>query len=372
MLSDADLQHFAASTDELLAVVLADGSFVAHNAAWTRLLGHDDATLRTTRLPELTTGDAKTVLVEVLILAAGAEPGTAERPRLFPLRGADGHVHSCEMSLDGSADGRVRVCGRLLRAPHAISKRSRGDLLAQVVDTAPFILWQIDRDGNFLLSEGGSLAKLGLVPGQVVGMSALAVYQNEPSVLDGLRRGLAGEEVVSKSQAGGLHFANYCRPLRDDSGAVIGLMGLALDITAQVQAEAAVREQADRLEHQQQMMQVMGTPILQVWDGILCAPVIGAVDATRASAITEAVLSEVTRRSARVVILDLTGLEHLDSQTAMHFVGIVSAVRLLGARALVVGIRPAVAQTLVELDVQFRFEILGTLQDALRRCLRAS
>jgi anti-anti-sigma factor len=125
------------------------------------------------------------------------------------------------------------------------------------------------------------------------------------------------------------------------------------------------------LEHQQQMLQVMGTPILQVWDGVLCAPVIGAVDATRAAAITEVVLTAVTRRSARVVILDLTGLELLDSVTAMHFVGIVSAVRLLGARAIVVGIRPAVAQTLVELDVQFRFEILGTLQDALRRCLRA-
>lgn len=201
-------------------------------------------------------------------------------------------------------------------------------------------------------------------------MSAFDVYAGDPSVVGSLRRGLSGDESLSNSQTGDMHFANFCRPLRDERGEVVGLMGMAIDVTAQVHAEIAVREQAERLEHQQQMMQVMGTPILQVWDGVLCVPVIGAVDAARAAAITEAVLSAVTQRSARMVILDLTGLEHLDSETAMHFVGIVSSVRLLGARAFVVGIRPAVAQTLVELDVQFRVETLGTLQDALRRCLR--
>jgi PAS domain-containing protein len=228
MLSDADLQHFAATTDELLAVVLADGSFVAHNAAWTRLLGHDEAALRATRLPELTTGDARAALIDTLELAAGAGPGAGGRPRLFPLRGVDGHVHSCEMSLDGGADGRVRLRGRTLHSEHAVGDRSRADLLAQVIDTAPFILWQIDRDGTFVLSEGGGLAKLGLAPGQVVGMSAFAVYQGDPSVVESLRRGLAGEEGLSKSQAGDLHFANHARPLRDRDGEVVGLMGVPI------------------------------------------------------------------------------------------------------------------------------------------------
>jgi len=370
MLSESDLQHFADTSDELLAVALADGTIVAHNAAWTRLLGHDAASLRATRLPELTTADARSALVAMLGLAAGAGPAAAGAPRLVPLRAADDHMHTCQLSLTGAGDGRVYVRGRPVRHAHTVTDGSRAALLAQVIDTAPFILWQIDRDGVFVLSEGGGLATLGLLPGQVVGMSAFAVYQNEPSVVDSLRRGLNGEEALSKSQAGDLHFANFCRPLRDEHGAVIGLMGLAIDVTAQAQAEAAVREQADRLARQQELMQVMGTPILQVWDGVLCVPVIGAVDAPRADAITEAVLSAVTQRSARMVILDLTGMEDLDSDMAMHFVRIVSAVRLLGARPLVVGIRPAVAQTLVELGVELRVDTLGTLQDALRRCVR--
>lgn len=70
------------------------------------------------------------------------------------------------------------------------------------------------------------------------------------------------------------------------------------------------------------------------------------------------------------MILDLTGVDLIDSQTAACFVRIFRAVVLIGARGIVVGIRPPVAQALVRLGFDLPIETLGTLQDALRRCMR--
>lgn len=368
MLTPADLYHFLDTTDELFALVSPDGGVLGHNAAWTRLLGRDAAEMAASELPGLATADAREVLILALVAAA-----TEVQRRVVGLCAADGAIHACELWLSPGDAGRVRVRGRVLderRQVHADARRV--DLLARVIDTVPVVLWQVDREGKFLLSEGGALAQLGLTPGQAVGASVFDIYRDWPTVIDAVHRGLAGDQTVTHTRVGELHFANYCRPLRDEAGEVVGLTALTLDITAQAQAERRVREQADRLERQQRAMLAMGTPILQVWDGLLCVPVIGVVDADRASAITEAVLAAATQRRARAVILDLTGVDDIDAETAMHFVRIVRAVALLGARGVVVGIRPAIAQALVELGLELQLETLADLQDALRACLPAA
>ena len=110
--------------------------------------------------------------------------------------------------------------------------------LRSVLDHAPIILWTIDANGIFTLSEGRALAGLGLEPGQVVGMSAFDLYGNEESIAASLRRGLAGEEFTSESQTGDRFFeTRYC-PIRNDGGDVVGLLGVSMDITPRRRAEA--------------------------------------------------------------------------------------------------------------------------------------
>jgi putative nucleotidyltransferase with HDIG domain/PAS domain S-box-containing protein len=100
-----------------------------------------------------------------------------------------------------------------------------------VVDQAPLVLWALDNSGRFTLSEGSGLKVLGLEPGQVVGLSVFDVYEGNTAVLNDARKALAGHEVRSAVQVGEFVFESRQRPLRGSSGKVVGVLGLAADVT---------------------------------------------------------------------------------------------------------------------------------------------
>jgi anti-anti-sigma factor len=129
--------------------------------------------------------------------------------------------------------------------------------------------------------------------------------------------------------------------------------------------------QLDTIEQQRRAIQELSTPILQLWEGILVLPVIGFVDSARSQQMMERVLEEIVERQARHVIIDVTGVAVMDTQTADYFTKIFNSVRLLGAQCLLTGIRPAVAQTLVHIGVQLdQVTTRRNLQQGLQECLR--
>jgi GAF domain-containing protein/anti-anti-sigma regulatory factor len=95
----------------------------------------------------------------------------------------------------------------------------------------------------------------------------------------------------------------------------------------------------------------MASPVVPIVDGVIVLPLIGYVDARRAGQILETLLKGVEEHSAQIVILDITGVPVIDTQVAHHLMQSVRALRLLGAEAILVGIRPDVARTLVALGV---------------------
>jgi PAS domain-containing protein len=93
------------------------------------------------------------------------------------------------------------------------------------------VLFALDANGMFTLSEGRALESLGLVPGQVVGRSAYEIYRGVPAVLDNIRRALAGEEFTAVVDLGKFAFETRYTPVRDAEGRVTGLIGVATDVT---------------------------------------------------------------------------------------------------------------------------------------------
>jgi PAS domain S-box-containing protein len=114
-------------------------------------------------------------------------------------------------------------------------------LLAMVVRSAPIVLWAIDNNGVFLLSEGRGLDALGLEPGEVVGESAFDLYLQHPEVLEDLRRALDGESVTSTVEVGDLTFDTRSSPMRDAEGNQTGVIGVSTDVTDR---ESAARDLA--------------------------------------------------------------------------------------------------------------------------------
>jgi len=140
--------------------------------------------------------------------------------------------------------------------------------------------------------------------------------------------------------------------------------------------ETANRELEEKLatiEHQQNAMRELSSPLIEVWAGVLCLPVVGIVDTQRSAEMSAALLDAVVGRQVRVAIVDLTGVDVIDTKTADHFLKMTRAVRLLGAECVLTGIKPAVAQTLVHIGVDLTaITTLRSLRDALQRHLAAA
>uniref|UniRef100_A0A832I3J7 histidine kinase n=1 Tax=Eiseniibacteriota bacterium TaxID=2212470 RepID=A0A832I3J7_UNCEI len=125
--------------------------------------------------------------------------------------------------------------------------RDAEERLRVVLANAPLVLFALDADGVFTLSEGRGLAALGLRPGEVVGRTVWDVYAELPQVLDSARRVLAGEEVTALIEVGPLAFETRYSPLRDAVGGVTGAIGVAVDVTDRRRLEAELR-QAQKME----------------------------------------------------------------------------------------------------------------------------
>ncbi|WP_434418780.1 STAS domain-containing protein [Nannocystis pusilla] len=159
------------------------------------------------------------------------------------------------------------------------------------------------------------------------------------------------------------------RPYYED-GKLTRIYGAFRNITDIKQRENDLREKLARIAQQDEAIRVLSTPIIQLWDDIITLPVVGALDPERATQIMDRLLHEVSKLGARFAILDLTGVDAIDTTTADQILRITRAVSLLGARSLLCGVQPGIAQTLTELGVEMAgLHVYRNLQEALRGCL---
>jgi len=119
--------------------------------------------------------------------------------------------------------------------------------LQAVISNAPIVLFSIDREGCFTLSEGRGLQVMGLTPGEVVGRSAWDMYRDQPEVLAALRRTMSGEAFTTTVPVGPLMFESHFAPIRDEQNRVAGIIGVATDITERRSLEQQLRH-AQRME----------------------------------------------------------------------------------------------------------------------------
>jgi PAS domain S-box-containing protein len=160
--------------------------------------------------------------------------------------------------------------------------------------------------------------------------------------------------------------------------------GQAFDVTDRKQLEADLRARNDALgaseatnanliERLRYSIDELSNPILEVWDDVLVMPIIGVVDSRRTADMVQRLLAEVTRTQASFVIIDLTGVEIVDTKTADHLMKLMRKVEIVGARCVLTGIRAAVAETLVDIGVDFgRLVTLRNLKHGLREALRSA
>ncbi|WP_438021902.1 PAS domain S-box protein [Sorangium sp. So ce233] len=243
-------------------------------------------------------------------------------------------------------------------------------ILRTVTQTLPIVIWAIDREGIFTFHEGKGVESAGLQQGHLIGKNVFEVYASNDGNAD-LRRALAGEAIHAVASSHGVSWENWEIPIRDERGEVYGVVGFTLDISQAKNTEQELRSKLELIERQQQVIRDLSTPIIQVWEGVLTLPMIGVVDSQRTAEIMDTLLDAIVRMGARYAILDLTGVEMVDTKTASYLLDLVRAIRLLGAEGIVTGIRSNVAQTIVSLGLDLSsITTLGNLRAALQHCIR--
>ena len=128
-----------------------------------------------------------------------------------------------------------------------------------------------------------------------------------------------------------------------------------------------LEEKLATIELQRAAIRELSTPIIEVWEGVLCLPVVGVLDSTRSAEMTEALLTAIVDKKARCAIIDITGIQVMDTGTADHFLRMAKAVRLLGSNCVLTGVHPNIAQTIVHMGVDLSDVLTHrTLRNALQ------
>ncbi|MBA3470953.1 MAG: STAS domain-containing protein [Herpetosiphonaceae bacterium] len=147
-------------------------------------------------------------------------------------------------------------------------------------------------------------------------------------------------------------------------------------VAAQAETEQArelITSQLDTIKQKDSLLREMSVPVLPLSKSTLVMPLVGALDSDRLHQIQHQALQSLEGRSIKYLILDITGVPVVDTQVAQGLIQVVQAARLLGTETVVVGVRPEVAQTIVQQEINFNaITTRGSLEGGIAYALAHS
>jgi PAS domain S-box-containing protein len=219
-------------------------------------------------------------------------------------------------------------------------------LLQTILDTMPAVVFAVDGEGRIVYANQLWFFAVGLTPEQALGKSVKEFFPPEVSAgyLELVNTVLTTGEPLSYEDPRPVGdeirtFASTLTPLRDEHGTAYAACGISIDITDRKRAESERDTlQQQIIEAQQAELAVLSTPLIPIADDVLIMPLIGMINDRRATLVMETLLEGVAAHGARIVILDITGVNVVDTPVANSFIQVARAVQLLGAQIVMTGI----------------------------------
>ena len=233
-----------------------------------------------------------------------------------------------------------------------------------LVDNAPVGVYRIAGGGEILYANKTLAQMVGFESAEQLYSEDVELTYTNPADWDSFRNRLEeeghveGYEIEIRTRSGDTVDLLLSGTLEDDVAT-----GYAKDITERRKLEQRTAEQAAAILE-------LSVPVVQIWDDVTLATVIGTLDTERAQRLTEDLLTEITETGSQVALIDITGVPSIDTATAQHLIDTVNAVSLLGSNVIITGINPEIAQTLVQLGLSMNdIETQSSLTEGLKLAL---
>ena len=157
----------------------------------------------------------------------------------------------------------------------------------------------------------------------------------------------------------------------EDMRAILLLLSSVFNELMLAVFQTYLQEKERTIDAQQRELRETSTPITEIWDGVLTLPIIGTLDSSRTLLIMESLLNRIAAERARAVVMDVTGVHTVDSQVSHHMIQMVRAIQLMGATAILTGIRPEIARAMTSLNIDLgNVTTRATLSDGLKEAFR--
>ncbi len=229
-----------------------EGRYLYFNDAWTRMLGYTRVELIGMQNLTATHPDDVEKTREDLRKFSSGEIDHIRTEKKYLKK--NGETFWADATFTALKDNNKKVVAVFWIAVDITSHRKAEEKLRlseerlrSVVSNIPIVLFSIDKNGIFTLSEGKGLEVLGLKPGQVVGMSAFEIYAGNAGIIDALARVLQGESLISTTFVQGQYFETRYEPLFGPDGTLAGALGIAANVTERKKSELAIEESECRL-----------------------------------------------------------------------------------------------------------------------------
>lgn len=122
------------------------------------------------------------------------------------------------------------------------------------------------------------------------------------------------------------------------------------------------------LQEQNEVLKDIAAPVSQLWKGLLFIPIVGRIDEKRIQNIQTLVLNRVMEKSAKVLILDISGIQDIDQGALDALFKITSSVKLMGCKSIISGISSEIATLIIEAGIKVdQLITTGNLEDALQK-----
>jgi rsbT co-antagonist protein RsbR len=166
---------------------------------------------------------------------------------------------------------------------------------------------------------------------------------------------------------------------------VRGYAWILHDVTVQRQSEREIEQRSAELENAMRELQAtndaqgelletirtLSAPAVPVLQGIVVLPLSGQINSDRATLIMGNLLTGSREYEAKVAIIDITGVPNVDTSVADYLIQAARAGALMGCRSILVGIRPEIAQVIVELGIDMKgLRTFSDLQGGVEYALR--